>query len=58
MASGFHHNALVEKRGKIMGERGGAANIGDSHLRTLAPEKERSGQAGLAESDDEYLFAF
>ena len=58
VASGFDHDALVEQRGNILGERGGTADVGDSHLRTLAPQKERSGEAGFAESDDEYLFAF
>jgi len=44
--------------GEIVSERGGAAHVGDSNQRTLAPEEERSGETGFAESDDQYLFAF
>jgi len=58
VTSRLHHDALVQQRGKIVSERGGAAHVGDSNQRTLAPEEERSGETGFAESDDQYLFAF
>ena len=58
VAASLDHDALVEQRGNVLRQRVGAAHVRNRHLRALAPEKERRGKAGLAQSDDQYLFAF
>ena len=58
VTAGFDHDALFEQGGNLFGQRLGAAHVGDGDLCALPAQKQRGGQAGLAQADDQYFFAF
>ncbi len=58
VAAGLHHDALFEQGGNLLGQRLGAAHVGDRHLRAAAAQKQRRRQPGFSQSHDQNLFAF
>jgi hypothetical protein len=58
VAAGLDHDALFEQRGNLLGQRLGAAHVGDRDLRAAAAQKQRRRQTGFSQSDDQNFFAF
>ena len=58
VAAGLDLDALFEQRGNVLGQGLGAADVGDGDLGAAAAQKQRRGQAGFAQSDDQNLLAF
>ena len=58
VATGLDHNALFKERGDILGERLGAAHVGNSDLGTFAAQKQGRRQTGFPESHNQNFFAF
>ena len=58
MAAGFDHDPRFEQGGNLLGQRLGAARFGDRDLRALPAQKQRGGEARLAQPNDQYSFAF
>jgi hypothetical protein len=44
VAAGLDHDALFEQRGNLLGQRLGAAHVGDRHLRAAPAQKQRRRQ--------------
>ena len=58
VAAGLDHDALFEQRGDVLGERLGAAHVGDGDLRALAAQKQGRRQTGFSQSDNQNFLAF
>jgi len=58
VAAGLHHDALFEEGRNILGERLGAAYVGDGDLRAAMAQKQGRRQTGFPQSHDQNLLAF
>ncbi len=58
VTASLDHDALFEQRRDILGERFGAADVGDGDLRTLAAQEQGGSQSRLSQSDNQNFFAF
>ena len=58
VAAGLHHDALFHQGGDLLGQRLGAAHVGDSHVSAAPAQKQRCRQTGFSQPDDQDFFAF
>ena len=50
VAAGLHHDALIQQRRNLLGQRLGRADIGNRHLRALPAQKQRRRKPGLPQA--------
>ena len=56
--SGLDHDAAVEQQRYLVRQFLFRLGVGDGNARASVRQKESAGDAGLAQSDDQYAFAF